>query len=178
MVTIDGNDPDAIRQALTDAQKEEERPTLIIGKTIMGKGALKEDGSSYEHSIKTHGAPLGGEAYVNTIKNLGGDPENPFVIFPEVEKLYADRAEELRKIVAERHAEEEAWAKANPEKAELMKEWFSGNAPKVDWSVVSQKEGSALVPLLQHVSVLSLSRFLTWFALQQTCLTATRPTVS
>ena len=143
VVTIDGNDPDAIRQALTDAQKEEERPTLIIGKTIMGKGALKEDGSSYEHSIKTHGAPLGGEAYVNTIKNLGGDPENPFVIFPEVEKLYADRAEELRKIVAERHAEEEAWAKANPEKAAQMKEWFSGNAPKVDWSVVSQKEGSA-----------------------------------
>ena len=143
VVTINGNDPDEIRQALKDAQKEEERPTLIIGKTVMGKGALKEDGTSYEHNIKTHGAPLGGDAYINTIKNLGGNPENPFVIFPETEKLYADRKEELRKIVAERHAEEKAWAEANPEKAAQMKEWFSGNAPKVDWNAVVQKEGSA-----------------------------------
>lgn len=109
----------------------------------MGKGALKEDGTSYEHSIKTHGAPLGGNAYINTIKNLGGDPENPFQIFPEVQELYARRKEELKQIVAKRHAEEEAWAKANPEKAAQMKEWFSGNAPKVDWSAVVQKEGSA-----------------------------------
>ena len=143
VVTINGNDPDAIRQALKDAQKEESRPTLIIGKTIMGKGALKADGTSYENSIKTHGAPLGGDAYKNTIKHLGGDPENPFQIFPEVAKLYADRREELKKIVSARYAEEAEWAKANPEKAALLKEWFSGNAPKVDWSAVVQKENSA-----------------------------------
>lgn len=143
VVTINGNDPDEIRQALLDAQKEETHPTLIIGKTVMGKGALKEDGSSYEHSIKTHGAPLGGDAYVNTIKNLGGNPEDPFQIFPEVEKLYADRREELNKIVAARRAEEAEWAKANPKKAAQLKEWFSGNAPKVDWSALVQKEGSA-----------------------------------
>lgn len=143
VIKINGNDVDEIREALKQAQKEEHRPTLIIGKTVMGKGALKEDGTSYEHSIKTHGAPLGGNAYVNTIKNLGGDPENPFQIFPEVQELYARRKEELKQIVAKRHAEEEAWAKANPEKAAQMKEWFSGNAPKVDWSAVVQKEGSA-----------------------------------
>ena len=143
VVTINGNDPDEIRQALADAQKEETHPTLIIGKTVMGKGALKDDGSSYEHSIKTHGAPLGGDAYKNTVKNLGGDPENPFRIFPEVEKLYADRREQLKQIVAARRAEEAEWAKANPEKAAQLKEWFSGNAPKVDWSALVQKEGSA-----------------------------------
>jgi len=138
-----GNDPDALRSALQEALNEKKRPTLIIGKTVMGKGALKDDGSSYEHSIKTHGAPLGGDAYANTVKNLGGDPENPFQIFPEVKELYAKRAEELKKIVAERRAAEAEWAKANPEKASQMKEWFSGNAPKVDWSVCVQKEGSA-----------------------------------
>lgn len=143
VVTINGNDPDEIRQALKDAQKEETHPTLIIGKTVMGKGALKADGSSYEHSIKTHGAPLGGDAYANTIKNLGGDPAEPFKIFPEVEKLYADRREELKQIVAARRAEEAEWAKANPEKAAQIKEWFSGNAPKVDWTACVQKEGSA-----------------------------------
>ena len=143
VLTCNGNDADDIRQALIEANKETERPTIIIGKTIMGKGALRADGTSYEACINTHGAPLGGDAYTNTIKNLGGNPENPFQIFSEVEELYANRREELKKIVAERHAEEEAWAKANPEKAAMMKEWFSGNAPKVDWSAVVQKEGSA-----------------------------------
>lgn len=109
----------------------------------MGKGALKDDGSSYEHNVKTHGSPLGGDAYANTIKNLGGDPTNPFVIFDDVKALYAARRVELKKIVTERKANEEKWAKANPEKASNMKEWFSGKAPKVDWSVLVQKEGSA-----------------------------------
>lgn len=143
VLKINGNDADEIRAALKAAQQEEKRPTLIIGKTVMGKGALKDDGTSYEHSIKTHGAPLGGEAYINTIKHLGGNPENPFVIFPEVEELYTKRADELKKIVAERRAAEAEWAKQNPEKGEQLKEWFSGNAPKVDWSVLVQKEGSA-----------------------------------
>ena len=109
----------------------------------MGKGALRADGTSYEACINTHGAPLGGDAYINTMKSLGADPENPFVIFPEVQQLYASRKEELKKIVAERKAQKEAWAKANPEKAALLKEWFSGKAPKVDWSACVQKEGSA-----------------------------------
>jgi transketolase len=143
VIEINGNDVAQIRHALDAAGEEKERPTLIIGKTIMGKGAIKEDGSSYEANVKTHGAPLGGEAYVNTIKNLGGDPTNPFVIFDEVKDLYARRKEELKKIVAERKAAEEAWAKENPEQKVLMDEWFSGKAPKVDWSQVEQKAGSA-----------------------------------
>lgn len=92
VITIDGNDADAIRSALNEAKAEAERPTLIIGHTVMGKGARKADGSSYEANCATHGAPLGGDAYVNTIKNLGGNPENPFTVFPEVAELYARRA--------------------------------------------------------------------------------------
>ena len=140
---INGNDVDQIRQALDKAKKVEGKPTLIIGKCIMGKGALKADGSSYEANCKTHGAPLGGDAFVNTIKNLGGDPENPFQIFPEVKELYAKRAEELKAICAERYAEEKAWADANPEKAAQQAEWFSGKAPKIDWSKCVQKDNDA-----------------------------------
>ncbi|MCI6550013.1 MAG: transketolase [Prevotella sp.] len=143
VIEIDGNDVEQIRQALDAGIAENERPTLIIGKTIMGKGALKEDGSSYENNVKTHGAPLGGEAYRNTIKHLGGDPEAPFTIFDDVQKLYADRQEQLRAIVKERHQAEAQWAQENPEKKALMDEWFSGKAPKVDWSKVEQKSGSA-----------------------------------
>lgn len=143
VLTCKGNDVEDIRRALDEALTEKNRPTLIIGKTIMAKGAIKADGTSYENSIKTHGAPLGGDAYINTIKNLGGNLENPFEIFPETKEIYAKRKEELKEIVANRKAQEKAWAEANPDKAAQMKEWFSGNAPKVDWSVLTQKPDQA-----------------------------------
>lgn len=143
VLEINGNDPDEIRAALILANKEENRPTLIIGHTVMAKGARKEDGSSYERSVKTHGAPLGGGAYENTVKNLGGDLNDPFVVFDDVKELYEKRNAELREIVKERHDAEEEWRKANPEKAEQMKAWFSGDAPKVDWSTLVQKRDVA-----------------------------------
>ena len=143
VITIDGNDADEIRRALNEAKAEKEKPTLIIGNTVMGKGALRADGSSFEHHIGTHGAPLGAEAYQKTIVNLGGNPNEPFVVYPEVKELYAKRNEELREIVAKRHQEENEWAKNNPQLAAQMKEWFSGNAPKVDWTTLTQKPDGA-----------------------------------
>lgn len=143
VIEINGNDCQQIRQALNEAKAENQRPTLIIGKCIMGKGARKADNTSYEHSCKTHGAPLGGDAYKNTILNLGGDLENPFVIFDDVKEMYARREEELKAIVAERHREEQAWAEANPEKAAQQAEWFSGKAPRIDWNSIEQKAGDA-----------------------------------
>lgn len=143
VLEINGNDPDEIRAALILANKEEQRPTLIIGHTVMAKGARKEDGSSYERSVKTHGAPLGGGAYENTVKNLGGDLNDPFVVFDDVKELYEKRNAELREVVKERHAADTEWRKANPEKAEQMDAWFSGNAPKVDWSELVQKRDVA-----------------------------------
>ena len=143
VIEICGNDVDQIRKALDAAKKVEGKPTLIIGKCIMGKGALKADGTSYEANCKTHGAPLGGDAYVNTIKHLGGDPENPFVIFDDVKEMYAARAKELETICAERYAEEKAWADANPEKAAALADWFSDKAPVIDWSKVQQKANDA-----------------------------------
>ena len=143
VITIDGHDVAQIRAALDEAKAENERPTLIIGKCVMGKGALKADGSSYERNCATHGAPLGGDAYVNTVKALGGDPENPFVIFDDVKALYAARAEQLNAICAERKAEKAAWAAANPDKAVKLAEWFAGKVPDVDWAGIQQKADAA-----------------------------------
>ena len=140
---INGNDAAQIRAAIEKAKAVKGKPALIIGKCIMGKGALKEDGSSYERNCKTHGAPLGGDAFKNTVKNLGGDPENPFQIFDDVKELYAKRAEELKKLAAERYAEEKAWAAANPEKAAQQADWFAGKAPKIDWTKCVQKDNDA-----------------------------------
>lgn len=142
VITINGNDVDEIRKALTLANQETERPTLIIGKTIMAKGAVQADGTSYEGDFRTHGAPLGGDAYINTIKNLGGDVENPFVIYDDVAELYAKRNAELKEIVAKRQEIEKQWAAKNPEKAAKMAEWFSGKAPNIDWSNLVQKPNS------------------------------------
>ena len=139
VMEINGNDCQQIREALDAAKKEDKRPTLIIGKCIMGKGARKADNTSYENTCKTHGAPLGADACKNTIINLGGDPENPFVIFDDVKELYAKRQEELKAIVAERHAEEDAWAAANPEKAAQQKDWFNNVVPDIDWANIQQK---------------------------------------
>ena len=136
---ICGNDAAQIREAIEWAKAVQGKPALIIGKCIMGKGALKDDGSSYEANCKTHGAPLGGDAFRNTVKNLGGNPDAPFQIFDDVKEMYAKRAEELKDICAARYAEEAEWAKTNPEKKAQQDEWFSGVAPKIDWSKVQQK---------------------------------------
>ena len=139
VLEINGNDCEQIRAALDAAKKETERPTLIIGKCVMGLGAKAADGSCLERSCKTHGAPLGGDAYRNTVLNLGGDPDAPFVIYDDVKEMYAKRAEELEGIVAERHAEEKVWADANPQKAADLVKWFKNEAPEIDWSSLEQK---------------------------------------
>ena len=143
VIKIDGHDVKAIREALTAAKAEHERPTLIIGHTIMGKGALKADGSSFEHNCATHGAPLGGDAYRNTVKALGGDPDNAFQFFAETKEIYTKREAELKEIVAKKRAAQAEWAKANPELAAKLEQFFSGKAPKIDWSKVEQKPNSA-----------------------------------
>lgn len=145
VITINGNDVAAIRQALTDAKAESSRPTLIIGQTIMGKGAIKEDKCSFENMVSTHGQPLtaAGACIAGTIANLGGDPEKPFSIFPEVTELYAKRARELETIVAEKYAAKESWIKANPELAVKMTKWFAGEVPTIDWKAIEQKPNQA-----------------------------------
>ncbi len=145
VITIDGNNAGQIRAALKEANTETERPTLIIGKTIMGKGALTADGSSYERKCATHGMPLSnaGASFEKTIANLGGDPANPFVIFDDVKELFSKRKEELIKAAAAKKAAQDEWTKANPELAAKLERFFSKEAPKFDFSKIQQKAGSA-----------------------------------
>ena len=145
VISINGNDADAIRQALKDAKAEKEKPTLIIGTTVMGKGALGADHSSYENKVSTHGQPLSaaGVSIEETIKNLGGDPENPFVIFPEVAALYAKREVELNALMEEKKAVKKAWAEAHPDLAVKMDNWFAGRIPEIDWAGIQQKANQA-----------------------------------
>lgn len=144
VIEINGNDAEQIRAALKEAKAETEKPTIIIGKTIMGLGARKADGSSFENQCATHGMPLGesGASFAESVKNLGGNPENPFVIFEETKELYAKRASELEVIVAAKNAAKADWAKANPELAAKLDFFFSGKI-NVNWDAVVQKPGQA-----------------------------------
>ena len=141
VINIDGNNVEEIRRALTEAKAEKQRPTLIIGKTVMGKGALGADLSSYENKVSTHGQPLSaaGVSIEETIKNLGGNPEDPFVIFPEVAELYAKRAEELNALMEKHKAVKAAWTEAHPDLAKKMDDWFAGRLPEIDWASIEQK---------------------------------------
>ena len=141
---IEGNNIEAIRSALKEAQAEKEKPTLIIGKTIMGKGALKEDGSSFEGQCATHGMPLGesGASFEKTILNLGGDPKNPFVIFDDVKEMFDIRKKELIAAATQKKEAQKVWENANPELAAKLKKFFSKLEPEFDFSKIVQKAGS------------------------------------
>lgn len=145
VITIDGNNATEIRAALAEAKLEKEKPTLIIGNTIMGKGALKEDGSSFENQCATHGMPLGesGANFEKSIENLGGDSKSPFVIFNEAKELFEKRRKELKEIVSKKYAEYAEWEKSNPECAAKMKRWFSKEVPAINWESIQQKSNAA-----------------------------------
>jgi transketolase len=145
VMTIDGNDADAIRNALTKANAVTGKPVLIIGKTIMGKGARDKEGNSFERKCATHGMPLGeaGASFENSIKNLGGDPTNPFQVFPDVAAYYAKVREEKIQKAAEKKKAVAEWEKANADKAAKLKLFLSGQAPAIDYAKIAQKENIA-----------------------------------
>jgi transketolase len=145
VTTIDGNNPDQIRAALTQALGEKNKPSLIIGKTVMGKGAVKADGSNFERQCSTHGMPLGeaGASFDKSIANLGGNPSEPFAIFPEVAELYSKAKDRKAKDAAARKAQQQEWAKANPALAKKLDLFLSGKLPPLNFEEVAHKPDSA-----------------------------------
>ena len=141
VMMIDGTDPVAICAAIDSAHAEKKRPTLIIGKTIMGKGCVTADGENFEGKCSTHGCPLSksGASYEKTIENLGGNAENPWIVWDDVKELYARRNEELRKIVAERKTAQDEWKKQNPEKWAQLKSYIDGEVPAIDYAAIPHK---------------------------------------
>ena len=167
VIEINGNDATEIKVALREAKNEKEKPTIIIGKTIMGKGAVAADGNSFENEIETHGQPLGasGASFADTVKNLGGNPDNPFVIFEETKSIYAIREAQLKELMAEKKQAKKEWEAKNPELAEKLIQFFSGKTPEVNWDAIEQKPNQAtraasatvLTYLAQHVENMIVS---------------------
>ena len=145
VIEIDGNNPGEIAKAICAAEAEMHKPTIIIGHTVMGKGAVDAEGQSFEGKCSTHGQPLSksGADYADTIRNLGGNPDDPFEIFPEVQTLYMERKAELRKIVAARREEYRVWAEANPSLALELKSYLDGALPAIDYQAIVHKANTS-----------------------------------
>ena len=145
VIEVDGTSADELSKALEAAIAETERPTIIIGKTIMGKGCVTAEGANFEGKCSTHGQPLSasGASYEKTIENLGGDVNDPWKIFPEVAELYAKREAELKAIAAERKAAQEAWKQANPEVAQKLQSYIDGKLPEIDYAAIAHKPNIA-----------------------------------
>jgi transketolase len=145
VVTIDGNNVQEIRAALNEAHQQQDKPFLIIGKTIMGKGAQTADGSSFERQSSTHGMPLSnaGASVEKTIENLGGDPEQPFIIFDDVEQYWAEVRKRKQEAAAQKKAEQTKWERQNPKLAQKLSAFLSGAAPDIDFEAIAQKPNIA-----------------------------------
>ncbi|MCB9321922.1 MAG: transketolase [Lewinellaceae bacterium] len=143
--TIPGNDPDAIRMALKAATAETERPSLIIGHTTMGKGAVTADGTPYEGKVDTHGKPLGSTDgdFPKTLQHLGANPGNPFLIFDDVRAHYQSVLAEKRKQVSAAKNGQQKWASDNPEMAKKLDQFLSGHLPDIDFASIPQKANAA-----------------------------------
>ncbi len=141
VLKVDGHNIEELRAALVAANAETERPTLIIGRTIMGKGAVAADGSSFEDKVSTHGQPLSaaGADFAGTMKNLGADPENPFVIFAESEAVFAARKEALQGWSDEIGATEKAWRSENKSLAAKLDRFLKNELPEIDYKGIEMK---------------------------------------
>jgi len=145
VVTIDGNDKNQIRKALADAQHEKDRPTLIIGRAVMGKGTRDAKGNSYEGMVSTHGMPLSecGASAEKTFENLGADPAHPFAVDPALMEFFAQVKKDKHLAAKKKKDEQVLWEKANPEKARLLADYLSGKLPEIDWAAIQQRPNVA-----------------------------------
>lgn len=139
---INGNDPEEISDSLKSAITEKERPVIIIGKTIMGKGLVDKDKNNFESQLSTHGMPVSkaGASFENTVKQLGGDPEDPFVIFPEIAEHYSDILSKKRSEAQTRKKAGEEWENKNPVLSEKLNDFLNTKYKEIDFLSILQKE--------------------------------------
>jgi transketolase len=145
VININGNDHDQIRKALKEALDEKEGPVIIIGKTIMGKGLLDNEGKSFERKTSTHGMPVSeaGGSFEKSLLNLGGNIADPFTIFDDVKQLYTEVLAGKRKASSAWKEKKKEWALKNSLLDKKLHQFYSGSIPDIDFRAIVQKENSA-----------------------------------
>lgn len=118
----DGNDMAQIADAITEAKKETEKPSLIIIRTIIGYGSPKAG------SEATHGAPLGADGINGLRKNLNYNYP-PFTVPEEVKNKLSVYKENGKKIENEWLSLFAEYKKVYPELATRYENYMGGKLP-------------------------------------------------
>lgn len=123
VIEVDGHDFDSIHTSLGHLQGQQEKPCLVIARTVIGKGSPNKAGSH-----KVHGAPLGDEEVAATRKALGLPDEEFFV--PQAVETHFEK-----KLVADKQLETEwektfsDWARENPKLSEEFEQMLAQELP-------------------------------------------------
>ena len=96
------------------AKSQSEKPTLIILKSTIGKGAPKQG------TADVHGAPLGVDGVKAAKENLGLPVDKDFYVVPEAYQFFEEKRVELAQAEKDWQDEFDAWSKENPD---LRKKW-------------------------------------------------------
>jgi transketolase len=123
-VEIDGNDLEAVRKALQVAKSNKDnKPKVIIAKTLIGKGIPEVAGSA-----KAHGE--GGAKFIEEARaGLGLPADEHFFVSEETKSYFAQRKEAQAAAFAEWQATYDAWAKANPDLATELTDGVASSTP-------------------------------------------------
>ena len=123
-VTIDGHDLDAIAKAVKAAKADRNnKPTVIIAKTLIGKGIEQVAGKAAAHG--EGGAQFADEARAG----LGLPADKHFYVSAEVQSFFADKAKERHEAYKEWEKTYNAWTEANPGLAEELTNGINGHVP-------------------------------------------------
>ncbi|MCL2792889.1 MAG: transketolase, partial [Spirochaetaceae bacterium] len=128
-----GYDIDGILKCINEGKKEENKPTLIILKTIIGKGSNALAGTS-----KVHGAPLGAEEVKATKKNLGISEDADFFVFPEAKSFFEEKKKELKKIYDKWQDDFKSLKSKDSNFAALWDKYTKAGGVKLDDSVLPE----------------------------------------
>jgi len=120
----DGNDVDAVAQAIAAAQQVTDQPSLIIVRTHIGYGSPKQD------TFHVHGTPLNADEVIQTKKNLGYPSLEPFFIPPEALTHFRQAVERGKVLETEWQRRFDDYAQAYPELAAEWKRVMSGQLPE------------------------------------------------
>jgi len=123
----DGNDLQALEQALLNAQDESLRPSMIMVRTHLGYGAPHK-----QDTFEAHGAPLGAEEVKLTKQHLGWPLEPAFYVPEEAIQHFRRAVERGKQAEADWNANFSAYQKAHPDLARELEERMIGQLPK-DW---------------------------------------------
>ena len=112
-------DFEEIAKLVDKAKAETKKPSLIILKSVIGKGAPTK-----ENTADAHGAPLGAEEIATIKKTMG--IEGDFYVAPEALSYFETRRAEWKNARLQWQSDFDAWAKENPEKKKEWDDFYSG----------------------------------------------------